>query len=179
MIKRLYAPVFIFLFFFLISLFAVPAHSLPPYDEKERLYQENISILEQFTCLSKELVKTHSNLGYLYAKRKEWDKAIAEYLEVLEYNPKDKNAHFNLGYLYTQQKDYQKAIKEYEEVLAIDPKDKEADKNLAYIQEELIPELKGMPFRSKSKQEQAAKGPVNRFIDKVSQIDSQLREGLW
>lgn len=78
------------------------------------------------------------NLGFLYAKNKELDKAIEEYNNVLAIDYKDKDAHFNLGYIYALKDDFTSAIKEYEEVLKIAPADKETCFNLAIIYQKNI-----------------------------------------
>lgn len=77
--------------------------------------------------------RAHYNLGFIYAQKKELDKAIQEYKKVLAIDPEDKDAHFNLGYLYVLKEDFVSAVKEYEQVFAIDPSDKEVHYNLAII----------------------------------------------
>lgn len=82
--------------------------------------------------LSKKL-RAHYNLGFIYAQKKELDKAIQEYKQALTIEPREKDAHFNLGFLYALKEDFVNAVKEYEEVLSIDSHDKEAYYNLAII----------------------------------------------
>ena len=92
----------------------------------------------------------HYNLGFLYAKNEDQDKAIKEYRKVLAISPKDRNAHFNLGYLYSLKKDFPEAIREYEAVLAIVPDDAEVCYNLALIyHQDLKDEAKARQYYEK------------------------------
>ena len=137
MIKKISIYLFTSSMLLSLVLFYVNAQCEIPEEEKQRLFQENISLFEKLTCLDKELKKSHSNLGYLYGQKKDWDMAIAQYLKALEYSPEDKDVHFNLGYLYTQKGELDKAVKEFDEVMRLDPKDKGAYQNLVFINKNL------------------------------------------
>jgi tetratricopeptide (TPR) repeat protein len=75
------------------------------------------------------------NLGNVYAKRNDLDRAITEYKKSLSLNPGYERAHNNLGTVYMLKGDLEKAISEQEKALSIDPGYEKAHNNLgtAYI----------------------------------------------
>ena len=80
-----------------------------------------------------KLCISHYNLGNSYYMRKQYSKAIMEYIKVLEINPKYKSTYYNLGVAYTDLKKYDKAIESYNEALKIDPNFKNTYLNLGNI----------------------------------------------
>ena len=65
--------------------------------------------------------QNHNNLGDLYSRRKEWDKAIEEFKKAVTINPRYSYAFHNLGnaYLYSDRLD--EATKYYNKALEINP----------------------------------------------------------
>ncbi|HRU18359.1 MAG TPA: tetratricopeptide repeat protein, partial [Bacteroidia bacterium] len=62
-----------------------------------------------------------------YQDHQEYNKAIQYYTEIIQINPKNKNAHFNLGYIHHEYlKVYDQAIKHYTDAINADPNYAEA-----------------------------------------------------
>lgn len=66
------------------------------------------------------------NLGIVYEKLKDLDKAEANYIKAILYAPEEADAYYNLGLVYMDKKDYDKAIENFEKVLEIDIDDSNA-----------------------------------------------------
>jgi len=75
----------------------------------------------------------HFNLANDYMKRKEYDKAIAEYEKAIAILPAYSKAINNLGNAYLNTGDYDKALANYEKAIAIDPDSGEVHNNLGLV----------------------------------------------
>lgn len=73
----------------------------------------------------KSYVEAYDNLGLVYRRLEEYDKAIEYYKSSIELYPAGRVAHQNLAAVYGIQRDYDSAIKEYEAILEIAPDDPE------------------------------------------------------
>lgn len=66
-------------------------------------------------------------LALWYQDHQEYNKAIQYYTDIIQINPKNKNAHFNLGYIHHEYlKVYDQAIKHYSDAIKADPNYAEA-----------------------------------------------------
>jgi len=72
-----------------------------------------------------EYVQAYDNLGIIYRRAGEFDKAIEKYKQSISLYPQGKVAHQNLASAYTFKKQYKNANKEYETLLNLDPNDPE------------------------------------------------------
>ena len=63
----------------------------------------------------------HYNKGVELHKQGQFNRAIAEYKEAIQANPKLEQAYSNLGLLYTAQKNWTKAMESFEKALEIKP----------------------------------------------------------
>lgn len=70
--------------------------------------------------------EAHTNLGAVYQKLNDYQKALQEYSKANSINPKNPITRFNLATLYQSQKDYKSAINTYDEVLQLEPQNKSA-----------------------------------------------------
>ncbi|MBL7995971.1 tetratricopeptide repeat protein [bacterium] len=70
--------------------------------------------------------QSHYSLGLLYAKQKDFQRAVGHYRKCAEINPKNYRTYFSLGNAYSQQKKYDLAIPEYENTLKLNSKNTEA-----------------------------------------------------
>lgn len=61
-----------------------------------------VEVSRQNKVLLKQTAGMHYNMGVFYTKRKEYDRAAAEFAKAVEINPDDAYAHFNLGYIYAE-----------------------------------------------------------------------------
>ncbi len=81
-------------------------------------------------------VQAHFQLGDLYAKQKEFTKAIGVYQSVAKLDPQFPETYFNLAYIYAVKKEYAKAEEMYGRVVELAPPYMdEALYNLALVQE--------------------------------------------
>lgn len=77
--------------------------------------------------------KEHFEKGVNYSLKKEYDKAIAEYLESLRYNPDVSVAHSNLAFAYFDKGNLDLAILEHKKAIEIDPANSNAFYGMALI----------------------------------------------
>jgi Tfp pilus assembly protein PilF len=76
---------------------------------------------------------THSNLGNLYFRRNEYDRARDEYEIAVRLDPDHADAHNNLGSAYFLLGDRGSAEREYRSALRLDPESAGAKRNLAIV----------------------------------------------
>ncbi|MCF8045493.1 MAG: protein kinase [Desulfarculaceae bacterium] len=80
-------------------------------------------------------VQTRFQLGLLFIRLKEFDRAVDAYKNVTELNGGSHSAFFNMGYAYARMKKYEKAEKMYARAADLDPSYKDqALYNLAVMQ---------------------------------------------
>lgn len=73
------------------------------------------------------------NLGIVYEKLKNFEKAKEAYLKSLEISPHSMDSIYNLGLVYTELKEYDKAIKCFKKILKEDEEDSNSYFNLGLI----------------------------------------------
>lgn len=73
---------------------------------------------------------SYSSLGYAYAARGEWDKAIENYLIALKYDREDDELYANLGEAYEKKGLYQEALKAYTNAHELNPESPRANKRI-------------------------------------------------
>jgi tetratricopeptide (TPR) repeat protein len=66
--------------------------------------------------------QNNNNLGDLYGRRKQWDKAIYHFSRAIEIKPNYADAFHNLGNTFVAVKDYDRALAAYNKTLEINPK---------------------------------------------------------
>ena len=66
-------------------------------------------------------VKGHEIKAQFYTQEKEYDKAIAEYDELVKLEPNNAHTYYSIGIMLQQTKDYDKAFSNFEKALSIDP----------------------------------------------------------
>ena len=72
----------------------------------------------------------HNNLGLVFLKRGQIDKAIEQFQTALEINPNHEEAHSNLGIALVQKGQADEAVAQYQKVLEINPNYFQAHSNL-------------------------------------------------
>jgi tetratricopeptide (TPR) repeat protein len=71
--------------------------------------------------------------GLAYAKKCEYDRAIADYGESIRLNPNAAVAYNNRGNAYDDKGEYDRAIADWKKVLQIDPNNAGARKNIEIL----------------------------------------------
>jgi len=84
----------------------------------------------------KARAKVHHTTGLSYFEKRQWDKAIAEYNEAIELDPRYADAYFNRGNANFNKGQYDQAIADFTEAIEINPMLAEAytNRGLAFAQ---------------------------------------------
>ncbi|MCI0438119.1 MAG: tetratricopeptide repeat protein, partial [Chloroflexi bacterium] len=84
--------------------------------------------------LLKDLADTHYNMGVLFTRNGDYNRAAAEFLKAVELKPKDADAHYNLGLIYAEHlSDPDKAMTYFRRYLDINPRARDASWVKQYI----------------------------------------------
>jgi tetratricopeptide (TPR) repeat protein len=78
-------------------------------------------------------IRHHLNAGKKHYENGHYDKAEREFIRVLEYDPKDRDARYMLGVIYSRKGQIEKGRSEFAEVIAIDGNYAKAYYNLAAL----------------------------------------------
>ncbi len=118
------------------SIIQLQKQSSVGYILKALALEQNNNFNKAFTTLEqayKSLQATDLlvSLGELYARDKNYTKALSYFQTALLKEPKNKSALAGQGYVYLLQKDYEKAIANYEKVIELYPNDVLVMNNLA------------------------------------------------
>jgi len=76
----------------------------------------------------------HNNLGILYLKYGQLEKALAEFKQVTELSPEEPTAHVNLGFVYARLSSFEHAEAAYRKALQLDPADEIAKAGLKGVE---------------------------------------------
>ena len=96
-------------------------YTLSQVDENMPLLLELESIWIRKIGIEPNNAEAHTNLGAVYQKLGDNQKALQEYSKAKALNPKNLTTRFNLGTLYQGQKEYELAIKAYDDVIQMEP----------------------------------------------------------
>jgi len=99
----------------------------------EKKPAEVIAELEKKTKLSPNDAKVYEQLGWDYAKQKNWAKAIENFEQAIRINPNLYGAFNNLGNIYFYLGNRRKSIECYQNSIAINPKQVDAHTNLGIM----------------------------------------------
>lgn len=125
--------------------------------------------IKKSLSLDADFFQSHYGLGLLYAKRKDFDRAIDHYKECVRVNPKHPWPYYSLGHAYSQQKKYDLAIPEYENAIGLDE-----NLNDAYF-------FLGLASYYE-RQDKKARQNLQRYLERVpdsgyrKQVDEMLKE---
>lgn len=89
--------------------------------QRNSVYADELTLWEDTVAKSPNKARPHNNLGYIYLKRGDSEKAALEFNRALELNPAFTKASLNLGYVYLLQGDVESARRVYLKALAYDP----------------------------------------------------------
>ena len=65
----------------------------------------------------------HYNRGISYARKGQYDRAIADYDQAIKINPRDAMVYYNRGLAYHNKGQYDRAIADYTKAIEINPRD--------------------------------------------------------
>jgi len=75
----------------------------------------------------------HNNLGVIYQKKGEVERAIAEFKLAIRINPAYADAYFNLGNMYYQTQQWENTVQSYQKAVELNPNLWQAHQNLAAL----------------------------------------------
>ncbi|MFH1856059.1 MAG: tetratricopeptide repeat protein [Candidatus Omnitrophota bacterium] len=116
--------------------------------ENDTLQKELKKAMEEFSDtkaylekLKREAALMHYNLGVIFDEAEKYNKAISEYMKVLEVKPDDAETHYNLAVIYDIHKNNRpKAIYHYKMYLKIRPDAEDAAKVKEWVTERELQE---------------------------------------
>jgi hypothetical protein len=130
--------------------------------------QEAESLLRQAIDVEPKGAQAHFQLGLLYAREKEYTKAIEEYGKAAALDPKLPDTFFNLGYAYALTKDYSKAEAMYARVVQLEPPYlDEALYNLAIVQEKQGKRQESIQSLERAVQINPDNKPAEKFLSSL------------
>ncbi len=100
------------------------------FDEKILNAAETLKELEELKNKYPNEPKIYEKIAWIYAKEKQFDKAVQTYLKVIELNPTAYAAYNNLGNIMFLTNNMQKAIEFYKKSIEINPNQIDARLNL-------------------------------------------------
>jgi len=104
-------------------------------------FEQAQALLEKSVRLRPNFPPAHLELGALYAAKKQTQKAIAEYLEVIREDDKSEVPHYRLGQLYREMNELDWAAAElsrYQELYRV--RQEQLKRNRSTIQQFIVPE---------------------------------------
>ncbi|HSB71533.1 MAG TPA: protein kinase [Candidatus Methylomirabilis sp.] len=130
--------------------------------------QEAVSLLLQAIGADPKSAQAHFQLGLLYAKQKEYPKAIQAYGQAADLDPKFPDTFFNLGYVYALTKEYRKAEEMYARVATLEPPYiDEALYNLAIVQEKQGKKQKAIESLERAVRTNPNNTPAEKFLNSL------------
>jgi tetratricopeptide (TPR) repeat protein len=98
--------------------------------ERNKIWQDNISLWSDCIKKSPNKSRPYSNLGQVLTRQERYDEALTNYLKAIELNPNFAIVRYNLGGLYKKRGETNKAIEQYRKAIQIDPNFVKAYNNL-------------------------------------------------
>jgi cytochrome c-type biogenesis protein CcmH/NrfG len=115
--------------------------NLPAWVELGNLYfdtdqpKEAIEAYSQYLAIKPNNADVRTDMGIMYRKLGQFDKAIEEFRKAAQGDPKHVNSRYNIGLVLLHDKqDIQGAIKAWEEYLKVDPNSEKAQRIRAQIE---------------------------------------------
>jgi cytochrome c-type biogenesis protein CcmH/NrfG len=106
---------------------------------------EAIEAYSQYLAVKPDNPDVRTDMGIMYRKLGQFDKAIEEFRKAAQNDPKHVNSRYNIGLVLLHDKqDIKGAIKAWEDYLKVDPKSERAQRIRAQIDK-----MKAMPVPSK------------------------------
>jgi tetratricopeptide (TPR) repeat protein len=103
-------------------------------DDPERSIAGCSALIQSGQETGINLAKAFYSRGWAYARKGDYDRAIADYDRALQLNPSLANAYYSLGVAYEHKGDFDRAIGDFDQALRLTPNDADAfyGRGLAY-----------------------------------------------
>jgi cytochrome c-type biogenesis protein CcmH/NrfG len=125
--------------------------NLPAWVELGNLYfdtdqpKEAIEAYSQYLAIKPDNPDVRTDMGIMYRKLGQFDKAIEEFRKAAQSDPKHANSRYNIGLVLLHDKqDIKGAVKAWEDYLKVDPNSERAQRIRAQIEK-----MKSMPEQTK------------------------------
>ena len=125
--------------------------NLPAWVELGNLYfdtdqpKEAIEAYSQYLAIKPDNPDVRTDMGIMYRKLGQFDKAIEEFRKAAQSDPKHVNSRYNIGLVLLHDKqDIKGAVKAWEDYLKVDPNSERAQRIRAQIEK-----MKAMPAPTK------------------------------
>jgi tetratricopeptide (TPR) repeat protein len=118
--------------------------------------------------MNRQYADAYINRGNVYAKKHDYDRAIADYTKAIEVNPQYADAYFNRGNVYAKKHDYDRAIADFTKVIEMKPQYADAYFNRGYVYA-----LKGDPdqaFAYRRRRDRVHAGDYDRAIADFTRV---------
>jgi lipoprotein NlpI len=80
------------------------------------------AVIQSGKLSGQQLASAYNNRGIAYGRKRDFDRAIADYNEAINLDPKHVSAYNNRGVAYDRKGDFDRAIADYNETINLDPK---------------------------------------------------------
>jgi tetratricopeptide (TPR) repeat protein len=91
-------------------------------DEQIKYFTMALEKLNYDKDTKENKARIYCNRGNAYARKKDYDRAIADYDTAIILPPKDAMPYYNRGLTYAMKKDYDRAIADYDAAIILNPK---------------------------------------------------------
>lgn len=106
-------------------------------NELKKAKNKYVEILDNYKLSADILSEILSNLGVIYERENNFQKAEEYFLKALSVNPNFYQPYYNLGSLYWKMKNFKKALEFFEKYLLLQPQNKEVKKYVEYLKSKL------------------------------------------
>lgn len=106
--------------FELANVYALRYDQKPKDRHRDKMLRSAARELEQAVMLHPDFIQAYFNLGVVYKKQGEYEKAREQFRTVLQIEPSLVNAHLQIGATYEQQGFFHEARDAYEQALRLD-----------------------------------------------------------
>ncbi len=97
------------------------------FDQSIYYYSQALELSPNISAeMNPSLVVAYNNRGKAYARKGEYDQAIADFSKTLELNPEYADAYYNRGNVYGNKREYDQAIADFSKALELNPDDVDA-----------------------------------------------------
>ncbi len=159
---------------------AAPAARADKYDDCEQLADPDLAIRACSWIIRNgkrpetvSIAQAHSNRGYAYAEKGQFDRAIRDFNKAIKGDPKDDNAYNYRGVAYMKKKQYARALADFNKAIGLEPNNFYAYNNraLAYLKSDKMREaLRSVNKAIKLNPEQASfyetRGRIHEALEK-------------
>jgi tetratricopeptide (TPR) repeat protein len=85
-------------------------------------YEESREAFQKALAINSSNIESHVNLGVLFKKQGQFDKAVEHYQKAISLNPLSGETHYNIGLLYEQLENFDLAITHYQRFIQLSSK---------------------------------------------------------